>query len=238
MGPIDAFAVESQAEINRLVGEWRSAQVIAREARARRDAAAASAEHLVAECELLEREVGSLTQEDRQRLLDELQAPSASQQAGIIVVLGRMLAWLLLALPRLVVWLVSRLRRRPAPAGETGGEAVRFASRDPAELLQKHSRYQEIVPLVRKLREEQAAADASEQAVAAAEAKARVPMRGRVDDSAGMEEAYEAFSRKTDLCRPGEVEARRRRSRTSGTVAATISKHEDDVEQAVSLNAG
>lgn len=233
----EKFSVERKAEVDRLVDEWKSARVIAGETCARRDSAAAMAQHLVPEFETLEREVGSLTQADRQRLLAELQAPGDRTGTRAVTLVRRALAWLLLALPRLAWWIVSRLRGAPSQAAERGDVAAPAIAGDPVGLLEKHSRYQEIGPLVRKLREEQAAVEASEQRVTSAADRASAALIGVVDIGGGVEDAYEAFCRGVDLAGEARlvdsqlqaIENERR------AVTAAITEYEADVERAASL---
>lgn len=239
LGPVDERLAHRKGEIDGLVGEWRSAEAIAREARSRCEAAAAGAEHLVAECDGLEREVGSLTPADRQRLLAELQAPDRGQSARMFARIGRGLVWLLLALPRLVVWLASRLRAANV-AREDASAVTGIPAGDPADLLQKHGRYQEIVPLVRKLREERGTAEASERALQTAEAKALAALTGFVDTGIGLRAAYEAFSRRIEVSAEARVSESRAQALEAEwkAVAAALREHEEDIERASALERG
>ncbi|MDO8614688.1 MAG: SMC family ATPase [Dehalococcoidia bacterium] len=234
---LEGYPVERKPEIERLMNAWRSAGTLHEQAQARLAASTEGAEHLLPEHEALEGEVGRLTQADRQRLLSELQAPAAARPGGGPgATLLKALVWLLLALPRLALWIVARLLRRTQVPAAHPGAAVAFSG-DAAEVLQKHSRYLEIAPIVRQYREEQQAAGRSAEALGAAASRLREALAGLVDDAGDLEAAYAAFCERAALAGDfkgieGQLAALESERRT---VAAAIGEFERDQERAEAL---
>jgi uncharacterized protein YhaN len=115
---------------------------------------------------------------------------------------------------------------------------VTFAG-DAAEVLQKHSRYLEIAPVVRQYQEEGQAAERSAGALEVAAVRLREALAGSVDDASDLEAAYAVFceraSRAGDLkgidAQIAALDGERR------TVAAAIGEFEGDQERAEALEA-
>jgi uncharacterized protein YhaN len=237
---LEAFPTERKPEIDRLISEWRSACAIESEARSRFAATEASSAHLGAECDALEREAGSLTPEDRQRLLAALQAPGEAERGGILRVLVSALAGLLLALPRLVIRLAARFRgSRITPAAGAAAYAPITAAAA-ADLLEKLSRYQEIAPLVRKLKEDEVRAASTARAVVEAEERVRTALSGVVHNVAAPEEAYELFCRNAGLAEEWKLAAGQAQAMENErkAIAGALAAYEADAERAASLGRG
>ncbi len=198
LGHLRTFPIDRRSDVDGLFRSWQSAVAVNRDAQRRLEAAESNALGVLEEHGHLELEVGHLAPSDIQLLTERLRI----QSPGPIGALRSAIGGAVLALLRIIAHVATAIfRHRPsasdrqapgrASSTRTGFDAV--SPNDAANILQRHRRYLEIAPEVRRHREE---ADAAQRARAVLEEKAGrlgEALEGVVDGSHGLEAAYASF---------------------------------------------
>lgn len=208
-----AYPAGRSPEVARLLAAWRAASAVEDEAARRLTAAEALAAPLLGEYERLEAEVGSLTSADVDRMTERLRAGAGGPVVAALGVLAAVLSGIWRGIRRLARWLVRSVARRsnasgePEPVSRTVNAALASAD-EAAALLQRHRRYLEITPDIRKYGDAAAAAERAKVETAAAAAHLRDALSGLVEDVLDLEAACAEFERRVadhrELQRLGE----------------------------------
>lgn len=212
------FPAEREALVEERATVWRQARAVEDAARARLEEAQAQAEPVGDEFARLDADVGWMTDEDVQRLVEGLSA-GRSPLSTLLRAAGRALsrAWaLVLAAVR---WLVGRLLRRRTEAAGTVEEspapaprAPRLPSGDPAKLMQRRQRYLELAPTIKACRDAQNALAEAEGKVAAAATALREALGDAVDGTTDLEAACALFRQRLGQRRQLEAGIAKRNS--------------------------
>ena len=239
-----SYPSDRKLEADGLFRSWRSAEAVNRDAQRRLERAESSALGVLEEHAQLEVDVGHLTASDVHDLTERLRAPSPSahSSAGTNLILGALKA-LIAVLGRVL----GAVLRRKAPAAEVPMAAetmteARFDAISPdeaAEKLQKHRRYLEIAPDVRKHREEVESAQRARTALDEAAGQLREALAALVDDPSDLEAAYAVFLER--CARRNELESIIRRleslDREAESVRQVIGRSDQDEERLRRLEA-
>jgi DNA repair exonuclease SbcCD ATPase subunit len=207
------YPVGRKDDIDEVVTSWQGLRAVAREA-GKRLSAAAVAQGLVDEYQRLEAEVGSLSGDDLDRLTRLLRAPAVGSFRRALRAVGNAivsaLRWLWRQLIALARWILRRVMRRESEVHveedelEQAEESKRSAypeSLGPDQVsavLERHRRFLEIAPLVRKYLGEKAEAEAAESKAELAAQRLREALEGVVDDLSDLEGAYRVFSQRVE----------------------------------------
>lgn len=209
LGRLRHYPADRGAVIDELATAWRSARAIWEEAEERlREAKVAP--DVAEEYEQLEREVGSLTQGDLERLTLRLRAPGGRGVTAVLKALRRALVavirWLWRRAVQLTEWLLRTIRRRPSepPAvprtepdqsrGTISPEAM--SADEVARTLARHQRFLEISPLVRAHGAEAKKADAARRDAEQKDTELRDELRELVDDTSDLDSALRDFGQR------------------------------------------
>ncbi|MCJ7509686.1 MAG: AAA family ATPase [Dehalococcoidia bacterium] len=202
------YPVDRKGDIDEAVISWQGLRAVALEA-GKRLSAAAVAQELVSEYERLEAEVGSLSGDDLERLTGLLRAPVVGAFRRALRAVGRAitmaLRWVWRQLIALARWVLHTVVRRETEVHveedehEQAEESKRSAypeSLSPDQVsavLDRHRRFQEIAPLVRKYLGEKAETEAAESRAELAAQSLREALGDLVDDLSDLERAYRVF---------------------------------------------
>lgn len=202
------YPVDRKDNIDELVTSWRGLRAVAVDAEKRLSAAAVDQE-LVDEYGRLEGEVGSLSADDLERLTQVLRAPPvvgfrrALRAVGRAIVMA--LRWVWRQLIALARWIVRRVMRRQTEVQveedeqaqpEESQRSAHPESLSPDEVsvvLDRHRRFLEIAPLVRKYLGEEAEAEAANSNAELGAERLREALENLVDDLSDLERAYRVF---------------------------------------------
>ncbi|MDP2856525.1 MAG: AAA family ATPase [Bacillota bacterium] len=210
------YPVDRKGDIDELVTSWQGLRAVALEA-GKRLSAAAVAQELVSEYERLEAEVGSLSGDDLERLTGLLRAPAVGAFRRALRAVGRAivmaLRWVWRQLIALARWVLHTVVRRETEVHveedehEQAEESKRSAypeSLSPDQVsavLDRHRRFLEIAPLVRKYLGEKAETEAAESKAELAAQSLREALGGLVDDLSDLEGAHRVFSQRVESYR-------------------------------------
>jgi DNA repair exonuclease SbcCD ATPase subunit len=210
------YPVDRKGDIDELVTSWQGLRAVALEA-GKRLSAAAVAQELVSEYERLEAEVGSLSGDDLERLTALLRAPPVGGFRRALRAVGRAivmaLRWVWRQLIALARWVLHTVVRRETEVHveedehEQEEESKRSAypeSLSPDQVsavLDRHRRFLEIAPLVRKYLGERAETEAAESKAELAAQSLREALGGLVDDLSDLEGAHRVFSQRVESYR-------------------------------------
>jgi DNA repair exonuclease SbcCD ATPase subunit len=239
-----SFPSDKKLDADGLFRSWRSAEAVNREAQRRLEHAESGALWVLDEHARLEVDVGHLAASDVHALTERLRAPSPAAGSNARTnLIRRTLKALVTALGRV---LRAILRRAAPPAqvrtvDETMAEAPfdAISPDDAAAKLQKHRRYLEIAPDVRKHREEVESAQRARTALDAAAERLREMLADLVDDPSDLEAAYATFQER--CARRNELESIIRRleslDREAESVREVIGRSDEDDDRLRRLEA-
>ena len=214
------FPKELLRDVDDLMSDWRVARTRANDAQASLDAVGDIDESL-RDFESLDTRVGSLTENDLQRLYDRL---SARGGGGLLAAIGRFFG--------LILRLITRLFGGDQGSADAGESTA--ASREDAErLLAERDRWSALRPRVERFRNASAAFDSAQTALQDKERVLREALRDVVDDSSDVERAYHVFlQRGHGAERLGQLNAQIvTLDREVATLATTVGRFEQDERQ-------
>ncbi len=205
------YPADREAAIDEFSTAWRSAQAIREEA-AKRLREANVTHEVAEEYEQLEREVGSLTRDDRERLTLRLRTPAEGGVVEALKALRRAAAaairWLWKRAVQAGKWSLRTITRRPpeTPAVPRTAEDESRPALSPeamsadeaARTLARHQRFLEISPLVRAYEAEAKKAEAARTDGEQKEAKLREQLEELVEDASDLESALHDFKRRLE----------------------------------------
>jgi DNA repair exonuclease SbcCD ATPase subunit len=207
------YPVDRKDNIDELVTSWRGLRAVAAAAEKRLSAAAVDQE-LVDEYGRLEGEVGRLSEDDLERLTQLLRAPPVGGFQRALRAVGRAivmaLRWVWRQLIALARWVLRRVIRRETEdhveedeqAGPEEPQRTAYpeslSSDEASAVLDRHRRFLEITPLVRKYVEEKGDAEAAKSSAEQGAERLRGALESLVDDLSDVERAYRVFCERVE----------------------------------------
>ncbi len=187
LGYLRGYPVEKRAVMEALMTSWRSARALDEEAKERLEESRSHVVGILEEYDALEGELGHVSAADIEALVQRLQARSPGPAQGLVRLIQRGL--------RRFAALVGRLMGRPhQSANDDAGTAYeRLPASDAARILEKHRRYLELAPDVRRYRAETAAARRSSEAYQSMTDRLREEIASVVEGVSDLESAYSEF---------------------------------------------